>query len=125
VKGLLNFKAQVFGLIVLLFCLSHCREPRKKPANLLSQQEMVKTLIEIYIAEQKVSRLSLPQDSAAVVFDGLKSRVFNKLSVPDSVFKNSLDYYMTDPTQMEKIYAVLVDSLQLREQRTPQQTLPQ
>jgi hypothetical protein len=49
--------------------------------------------------------------------------MFAKLGVSDSVFKRSFDYYMDRPREMEQIYAALVDSLSLKEQRLdiPQQ----
>ena len=74
-------------------------------------------LIEIYLAEQKVSRLGLKIDSAEQVFDSLRARGFKKTGVQDSVFKKSFDYYLERPKEMELIYTALVDSLQLMEQR--------
>lgn len=120
-KGLSNIKSHLIALAAIAFLFSHCKGKEDKPAHVLSQEQMVRTLTEIYIAEEKVVRLTLPPDSAAAVFEGLRQRVFDDLAIPDSVFKSSLDYYMTKPLEMEKIYATLVDSLQLREQRAPYQ----
>lgn len=86
---------------------------------------MVKVLAEVYLTEEKVNALALPPDSAEYVFKQLKGRVFRNLNVSDSVFQTSMDFYMSKPRQMEKIYANLVDSLQLREQRTPPRVQPQ
>lgn len=86
---------------------------------------MVRVLTDIYLTEEKIARLSLSSDSAAQVFELLEGRIFEKLDVPDSVFRESLDYYTDHPAEMEKVYAALVDSLQLREQRTPHVSAPE
>jgi len=107
--------------VVLLLCAAvffSCLQNDKKPDNVLSEREMVKVLAEVYIAEQKVAGLALPQDSALKVFGLLQNKVFESTGVPDSVLKKSIDYYMEHPKEFEQIYSVLVDSLQLREQRT-------
>jgi hypothetical protein len=49
----------------------------------------------------------------------MKERVFAEAAVSDSVFRRSLDYYMERPRELERIFSALVDTLQLREQRTP------
>lgn len=119
-KGLTTFKYRIFALAIGFFALSSCEKTAPaKPDYILSQEQMVKTLAEVYIAEQKVSRLQLNADSAAVVFGSLEKKVFSNLNVHDSVFRASLDYYMDHPKEMERIYGALVDSLQLREQRAP------
>jgi hypothetical protein len=76
------------------------------------------------VTEEKIGRLSLTPDSATQVFSILEGRIFEKLGVPDSVFRESLNYYIDHPAEMEKIYSALVDSLQLREQRTPHVSPP-
>jgi hypothetical protein len=110
-------KQGIWVALIMLFC---CQSSEQKPASLLSQEQMVSALIEIYLTEQNVNRLSLSTDSAAQVFSVLEDRIFEKLQVPDSVFRQSFEYYTDHPTEMEKIYGALVDSLQLREQRIPQ-----
>src|SRR4051812_3512355 len=105
------------GILLLLFS---CGEKKNTiPAGILSKEDMVKTLAEVYIAEEKVNRLALPRDSAEAVFEYLQEKVFNKTGVVDSVFKQSYNYYMDHPADMELIYTALVDSLQIKEQRAP------
>ena len=84
---------------------------------------MVEALAEVYIAEQKVNGLSLNPDSASLVFGSMEKKVFQNLNLSDSVFRASIDYYMDHPKEMEMIYAVLIDSLQLREQRVPRENV--
>jgi hypothetical protein len=106
-----------FGLAVV-FC--SCEKTEERPADILSHEEMVRVLAEVYIAEQKVTNLALGVDSAQAVFEQMKGRVFEAAGVPDSTFKKSFDFYMNRPKELEQIYSVLVDSLQLREQRVSQ-----
>jgi hypothetical protein len=119
VKGVLKFKGftSFFSItLVVFFC---CQSAAKKPDYILSQDQMVKVLSDIYLTEQKVLGLSLPADSAQQLFYLLEARVFEKLQVSDSVFRQSLAYYNDHPAEIEKVYSALVDSLQLQEQRAP------
>lgn len=111
-RGLVvNRKGIIFiGLILFLSCKNEERVQK------LSQNEMVRILSQIYIAEEKVNRLGLPRDSAEFVFDKMKDRVFKEFSTTDSAFKASLDYYWNHPDEMETTYSALVDSLNLKEQ---------
>ena len=120
-KGLIRFANRFFSLILGFSIIIACGKPEetKKPDYILSQDQMVEALAEVYIAEQKVNRLSLNPDSAWLVFGSMEKKIFENLNVPDSVFRASMDYYMDHPKEMETIYAVLIDSLQLREQRVP------
>jgi len=118
VKGTL--KSQMRQLITAALCIAalSCNKLDEKPApGILSHAEMVTVLQEIYIAEEKVNRLALPRDSATQVFGLMEVKVYEKTGVDDSVFRVSLNYYLAHPKQLEKIYAAVLDSLQLREQK--------
>src|SRR5687768_8914468 len=105
--------------VVIPVILSYsCQPVERKPEGVLPHEEMVKLLSELYILEEKVVRLGLAPDSAQQVFELMRGNFFETAGVQDSVFKKSFDYYMDHPIEMEKIYTVLVDSMQLREQRT-------
>jgi hypothetical protein len=106
-----------YQILILLIFFCSCKKPEQKPANILSQDEMIKVLSEVYVTEEKISRLGLTIDSASKVFSHLQGKIFTATGVPDSVFHRSVDYYMDHPKEMEQVYAALVDSLQLREQR--------
>jgi hypothetical protein len=101
---------------ILSVCVS-CGGKDDDSKTVLTQQQMVKALTEIYLAEQKVNRLNIPRDSAAEEFDRFKQFVFEKIGVSDTVFKRSFDYYMDRPAEMEVIFTALVDSLSFMEQR--------
>ena len=118
VKGAINFIKRTYLILVALAIMGACAQ-KPKDKDILSRQEMVKIMEELYIAEEKVNHLALSRDSAKKVFTRLESKVFQNAAVNDTLFKKSFDYYMERPDELELIYTALVDSLQLREQRAP------
>jgi cAMP phosphodiesterase len=91
----------------------------KQPEGVLSEQEMVRVLMEIYIDEEKISRAYIPYDSITSISPLIRNRVLARLNLSDSVFMASMDYYMAHPHTLDRIYGALIDSLSLREQRLP------
>jgi hypothetical protein len=119
VKGGFGPAARIaIAMIISAFVLS-CHTKPPKPAGILSREQMVSVLKEIYITEEKVNRMVLPRDSAEAIFKLMEGKAFEKTGVSDSVFGISLDYYTDRPEEFELIYTALVDSLQLSEQRVP------
>ncbi len=116
-SGLSALRRALLVIVLPGIVVMGCSRAVERPAGILSEQEMVKVLMEIYINEEKVNRLSLRQDSALVVFDRFESKTYQKVGVTDSVFQRSLDYYFGHPRELQAIYSAVVDSLQLREQR--------
>ena len=113
VEGIRRLSVALGMLLVILF---GCKK-EERPAGILSHEQMVKVLMEIYIGEEKVNRLSLRQDSALVVFDHVEQKIFDKAGVKDTTFQRSFDYYYARPEELHLIYSAVVDSLQLKEQR--------
>jgi hypothetical protein len=120
VKGLGKLVVSTGLITLLVFAAFSCRKTEKLPAGVLSKEKMVVLLTDFYITEEKVNRLNLQPDSSTALFEAMKEKVYEKTGVPDSIFTTSFDYYMDHPTDLELIYTALVDSLQLREQRTAQ-----
>jgi hypothetical protein len=116
VKGLLYKRATVFCVVLFMLLGSACDQAARDP-SILSHEEMVKVLTEVYLTEQKINRFGLARDSAEHEFERFHKIVFKKENMSDSVFKKSFDYYMDRPKEMELIYTALVDSLSLMEQR--------
>ena len=94
-----------------------CSKKERVPEGILNHDQMVSVLAELYIIEQKISTLGVKRDSLTQIFGAMKGRVFEKTGVTELVFDESLDYYVDHPQSLEKIYAALIDSLNLREQR--------
>ena len=75
----------------------------RPPEGILSKQQMVQVMEELYIAEEKVNHLALRRDSAKIVASAMTAKVFEKAAVGDSIFRKSFDYYMERPREMELI----------------------
>jgi len=90
---------------------------KKNTGQILSPEQMVGRLADVYILEQKTMRLGQSSDSAVNAFNYMKTHVFKGIGVEDSVFRKSYDYYVDRPAELEKIYTALIDTLNLREQR--------
>lgn len=104
-------------LLILSFCflfLAAC-DAAKRPDELLSQDKMVEVLIDIHITEGLTSAMPVAYDSSKVLYKLLEKDVFIKHEVSDSVFTQSMLYYLRDPAEMEHIYSRVVDSLLVRE----------
>ena len=82
---------------------------------MLSEDKMVEVLIDIHLTEGITSAMPVAYDSSKVLYNLLEKDVFLKHDVSDSVFTQSLLYYLQDPAEMEQIYSRVVDSLVVRE----------
>ena len=104
-------------LIVLLLTVSlvSCQR-EKRPERLLSPKEMAAFLVDVYLAEARVEKLSLQKDSAMKLFLPYESKVMKKYGIQDSTLKKTYQYYMAHPDELEKIYDSVIDTLALREQ---------
>jgi hypothetical protein len=121
-RFIMNAKGQMWqfilsGALALSIVCTSCGDNDKTDNDILTREQMVKALTEIYLAEQKINRLGLPRDSAEREFDRFRQLVFEKTDLSDSVFKRSFDHYMDRPKEMEIIFTAVVDSLSLMEQR--------
>lgn len=76
---------------------------------------MVEVLIDIHLTEGIASAMPVTYDSSKVLYNLLEKDVFLKHEVIDSVFTQSMLYYLRDPAEMEQIYSRVVDSLVVRE----------
>tara|TARA_R110002012_G_scaffold140520_1_gene298163 strand:+ start:13468 stop:13725 length:258 start_codon:yes stop_codon:yes gene_type:complete len=76
---------------------------------------MVEVLIDIHLTEGITSAMPVAYDSSKVLYNLLEKDVFLKHEVSDSVFTQSMLYYLQDPAEMEQIYSRVVDSLVVRE----------
>lgn len=111
-------------LVIILAGVFSCSKKEKAPKGILAREEMVTTIQEVLLAEEKVNRLRLSTDSSKKVFTAIRGKIFEKTGVPDSVFNNSMNYYMDHPKELEQIYTALVDSLNLKEQKASVRPTP-
>ena len=104
-------------MIVALLLLGCGNE--EKPKGILSQDEMVSLMVEVYLAEARISTTGLPRDSAAKLFEPYESALLAKRGITDSILHANYAYYLQKPDELEKILDAVIDTLNLREQRPP------
>ncbi len=111
------FAKQIFMplMVCVFFLLISCGK-EERPNDILTPAEMVSTLTALYLTEAKVGGIPVTRDSSMRIFDYFGTKTFDSLGIADSVFKKSFNYYLDRPKEMEEIYAILIDSLNLREQ---------
>jgi hypothetical protein len=104
--------------ILLVFFLVSCEDSSNQvPSDLLSKEVMVKILIDIHLAEAKVTQTGFPPDTAIKAFQKSKNEILKKNGANPEIFKKSYYYYMNNLQGMDDIYAAVVDSLSFREAR--------
>jgi len=76
---------------------------------------MVEVLIDIQLTEGIAGAMPISYDSSQVLYRLLEREVFLKHQVQDSVFTQSMVYYLQYPDKLDAIYARVVDSLSLKQ----------
>jgi hypothetical protein len=99
-----------FLILLLVGCSSE-----KHPEGILPADKMVEVLIDIHLTEGIASAMPISYDSSQVLYRLLERDVFIKHEVKDSVFTESMNYYLQYPEKMDAIYARIVDSLSLKQ----------
>jgi len=93
-----------------------CSE-QKVPKDILTQNQLTEIMIEFYMGEAKLSNYALSYDSASKLFIPYEESVLKRHNVPDSILLKTYQYYFDHPKELEKVYEILIDSLNLREKR--------
>ncbi|MCH7410301.1 DUF4296 domain-containing protein [Belliella sp. DSM 111904] len=86
-----------------------------KPEGVLDQAKMIAVLIDIHLSEGYVSTLPINYDSSRTLYPMFEHDVFEKHNVIDTVFHKSLEYYISKPKLIDKIYESIIDSLNVIE----------
>ena len=118
-----NYKShrsnKIIYILISLLCalLSVSCRTEKPPKDILASEQLTQIMIEFYLAEAKLSNYSLAQDSAKKLFMPFEEATLKKYGVADSTLKKTYQYYFDRPTELEKIYEIVIDSLSLRERK--------
>lgn len=91
--------------------------------DVISSETMAELLIDIHILEARVDKLRLANDSAFKVFNTLQREVFEKHEVDKTEYEESYRYYLSNPALLDKIYNVVVDSLNVIQKRGYQEVI--
>lgn len=112
IKGMCRGVIFLLAGVVLLSC-----GKEKKPANILSHEEMAGVIVDVYLAEARLNGMLMKRDSAKQVFKPFEERLLSKKGIQDSTLKKSYQYYLDHSDELEQIYDSVIDTLSLREQR--------
>ena len=104
----------IFLVLILLTVLS-CGESDNKPDDILPKEKMVEMLIDIHILESEIQNLRIKKDSSHLLYNSFEREIFKKNNVDQEVYRRSFEYYLNDVDGMEKIYDVVIDSLNYME----------
>lgn len=104
-------------VLVLCYILLLGCSKDKVPEDVLPKDKMISLVIDMYLAESKVSNLGLNRDSSLAIFEVYEDTLLQKHGVEESVYRQSFSYYYDNPDKMESIYEAVLDTLNLHEQR--------
>lgn len=105
--------------ISILFCVLlvvSCQQ-ESAPKGVLTRQEMSAWLLEVYMAEARAGSWPITRDSSYKLFLPFQDSLKSRRGLKDSTIIRSYEYYLGRPNELESIYDIVIDSLNLREQR--------
>ncbi len=116
-KALTHFTTIILAALTLLLSCTSTPEAAldQKPADLLSEKEMVGILIDVHITESALSLKNFNRDSSLVLYAYYKDEIFKEHHVTEQQFKNSYDYYSKHSDELNHIYEIVVDSISVKE----------
>jgi hypothetical protein len=94
-----------------------CGSQDDKPDHILSKEQMVALMIDVQMAQTRVNELRLKKDSAQKVYDHYQGYLLEAHEVKDSVFYESLQYYLNRPVDLDLIHEGVLDTLNFRLQK--------
>ena len=109
---------RVIGLIIVAL-IAGCVDDTKGK-DILSHDEMVSLMVDMYLAEARMSTTGIPRDSAAKLFQPYENSIMAKRGLTDSILYVNYSYYLQKPEELEQILEAVIDTLNLRDQRKAQ-----
>ena len=113
----------IFSSLIVLISLSSCAEydPQHKevPENLIDKEEFTNIMIDIRLAEviirQDVTKNN--GNNTDSITNYYFSFIFDKHNISQEKFQVNLDYYTSNPGELDDINKAVVDSLNLLKER--------
>ena len=105
----------VFLILVICLCTFCSKRKAENPKGLYPMEQVAVFLKDLYMLEQKVKNLRLPDDSSKVIFAHYEKILYEEHNMTDSMYRKSFEYYMEDIKGLSKIYEIIADSLSLEE----------
>jgi hypothetical protein len=104
---------------ILFICFSilliGCKDKNELPEGIMTRQEMFPLMLDIYVAEEKLTDLGIPRDTLINIYETYEGMLFEKHNTDHEVYKRSLAYYYENPKGLEMIYEKILDSLTISE----------
>lgn len=79
--------------------------------------KMTELLIDIHVLEARVDKLRLTNDSAFAIYNTLQQEIFDQNEITKSEYEQSYQHYLSYPKELDQIYAIVVDSLNVIQKR--------
>jgi len=112
---------QFIGIVLfaaILSGLSSCSGTSiRKPDNLISKDEFVKIMVDVYLIQGINLEAGKPDSLKKITQTDLYFSVLKKYDIPDTVFVRSLIYYSSFPKDYEKIHTQIMNILKEKEQQ--------
>lgn len=112
-----TFKSRVGLWLVIIGLVFNACQKDKRPEGVLSPEELSKLMVEMYLAEARISGKNMVKDSAMKYFVPFEEKLKAKHGVSDSTMRITYQYYISHSEELEKIYDSVIDTLSLREQK--------
>ncbi len=84
-----------------------------KPENFINKNDMINILIDLHIAEAKVSVINLQMEEARKNYAIERKIIFKKYKTSQMAFDSSFKYYSLNVKELDLIYTNVIDSLNL------------
>ena len=109
------------GLLVFLFAWACAEEKREAiPSHILSMQRMESFLFDLHKTESQLLLSGIRQDTAAVLFETMEKRLYQKHKLDSGRVLSSLRYYASHMEMMDSMYK----HLEMRAKKVATQTNP-
>jgi len=98
--------------IVIIFSLAACRN-NELPENILKEENIASVLLDIYVAEGRLNNHSATNFLPREIYPLYHQRILEKHHLTDSAYKKNMEYYLTNPVALNRVYDIMIDSLKL------------
>lgn len=102
---------QILLMLSIGFALIGCEKKNQRPADVLDKQQLASVMIDLYLAEARLSNYAIQRDSSLALFLPKERAILTKRNMPDSILKKTYDYYLQHPDDFNEVYDILIDSL--------------
>lgn len=106
---------KIFKIFLLSWILVGCSKSNEVPDDIVAKDKLVPLMLDIYLAEVKLSNLKIVRDTAVSIFETYEGYLFEKHNVDREQYMKSMTYYYDHTEELELIYEALLDTLTVRE----------